>query len=65
MTKPIPPANKRYRVRTGEAFRTMSNDGAIASHYGGDILELPEDIAKLHQHRLEEISDGDTEASST
>lgn len=41
---------KLYRVRPGESFR----DGDTLKT-GGDVIQLDDDMAKLHAHRVDEV----------
>ena len=57
MTNQTPAPNKRYRVREGQAFRTLNPKGVPVTHYSGDVIELPDDVAALHAHRLDPVLD--------
>jgi hypothetical protein len=45
---------KKYIIRVGFSFVSADNKVKV----GGDIVELPVDIAKLHMHKLEEFDTG-------
>jgi len=44
-------------VREGQAFRTLNPKGVPVTHYSGDVIELPDDVAALHAHRLDPVLD--------
>lgn len=44
---------KKYTIRAGFTFR--GDDGEVAG--GGDIVELEDDVAQLHAHKLELVED--------
>jgi hypothetical protein len=44
---------KKYKIRDGFTFR--GDDGTTAG--GGDVIELDDDVAELHAHKLELVED--------
>jgi hypothetical protein len=44
---------KKYKIRDGFTFR--GDDGQTAG--GGDMIELDDDVAELHAHKLELVED--------
>jgi hypothetical protein len=45
--------SKKYRIRDGFTFR--GDNGAVIG--GGDVIELEDDVAALHAHKLELVED--------
>lgn len=44
---------KKYTIRAGFTFRDDDGDLAV----GGDTIELEDDVAKLHAHKLELVEE--------
>jgi hypothetical protein len=44
---------KKYTIRDGFTFR--GDDGKVAS--GGDTIDLEDDVAQLHLHKLEPVDE--------